>query len=166
VDDLQRLAAAKAAAVQLILEPCDLAEIAETTSETWETRFSLAGLKFTRRLESAVVEADAGRVHQIVVNLLSNALKFTPRGGEVVLSVSVDDGNARLEVCDSGVGISESDQTHLFERLWRATNSGPEGSGIGLAVSAELVRAHGGTIEVVSQPERGSRFTVVFPLVD
>jgi two-component system sensor histidine kinase BaeS len=166
VDDLQRLAAAKAAAVQLNLEPCDLAEIAETAGETWETRFSLAGLAFTRKLESAVVEADAGRMHQVIANLLTNAMKFTPRGGEVVLSVSVNGGDARLEVRDSGVGIAKSDQVHLFERLWRATNSGPEGSGIGLAVSAELVRAHGGTIEVVSEPERGSRFTVVLPLID
>lgn len=166
VDDLQRLAAAKAAAVQLILEPCDLAEIAETAGEAWETRFSLAGLEFIRRLESAVVEADAGRMHQVIANLLTNALKFTPRGGKVVLSVSVVGDSARLEVRDTGVGISNSDQAHLFERRWRATDSGPNGSGIGLAVAAELVRAHRGTIEVVSEPQRGSRFTVVLPLMD
>jgi two-component system sensor histidine kinase BaeS len=164
VDDLQQLAAAKAAALQLILEPCDLAEIAKTAGDTWESSFSLAGLTFTRALQPAVVEADVGRVHQVVVNLLSNALKFTPKGGEVVLSVFVQDDAARLEVCDTGVGIAKSDQAHLFERLWRAATSGPEGSGIGLAVSAELVRAHGGTIEVVSELQRGSRFTVVLPL--
>ena len=166
VDDLQTLAAAKAAAVQLTLEPRDLAEIAQVAGEAWETSFAVAGLSFTRSLRPATVEADAGRLHQVIGNLLTNALKFTPRGGRVVMSVSSNETHARLEVQDSGVGIEPAEQGHLFERLWRgASSEQAEGSGIGLAVAAELVHAHRGTIEVESRPGRGSRFTVVLPLV-
>ncbi len=81
------------------------------------------------------------------------------------MSVSASGGQARLEVTDTGPGIGPEDQAHVFDRLWRgAQATQTAGSGIGLAVAAELARAHQGTIEVASEPGRGSRFTVTLPL--
>jgi two-component system, OmpR family, sensor histidine kinase BaeS len=165
VEDLQTLAAAEAAALQLSRQPCDLAQIAAAEAEEWDASFATAGVGFTRRLEPAPVLADPGRLHQVITNLLSNALKFTPPGGQVSMSLSRNGGQARLEVSDTGPGISPDDQLHVFDRLWRgAGTTRTAGSGIGLAVAAELARAHEGRIEVTSELGRGSRFTLVLPI--
>ena len=165
VEDLQTLAAAEAAALRLSRRPCDLAQVAAAAAEDWDASFAAAGMSFARQLQAAPVLADPGRLHQVITNLLSNALKFTPPGGQVQLSVSAVGGQARLEVTDTGPGIAPEDQAHLFDRLWRGAGAArTAGSGIGLAVAAELARAHHGTIEVTSQPGSGSRFTVTLPL--
>jgi len=169
VEDLQTLAAAEAAALQLSREPCDLARIAAEEAEEWDASFLAAGVAFTCRLEPAPVLADADRLHQVIANLLSNALKFTPAGGQVGMSLCLspfrEGGQARLEVSDTGPGISQDDQAHVFDRLWRGPGAArTAGSGIGLAVAAELARAHEGRIEVASEPGRGSRFTLILPL--
>lgn len=165
VEDLQTLAAAEAAALQLSRKPCDLARIAAEEAEEWEVSFATAGVSFTHRLEPAPVLADAGRIHQVIANLLSNALKFTPSGGHVSISLSRSGGEARLEVSDTGPGISPEDQVHAFDRLWRGPGAAQTaGSGIGLAVAAELARAHEGHIEVASELGHGSRFTLILPL--
>jgi two-component system sensor histidine kinase BaeS len=165
VDDLQTLAAAEAAALQLSRRPCDLAQVAAAAAEDWEASFTAAGVSFTRQLESAPVVADPGRLHQVITNLLSNALKFTPSGGQVTMDLSQAGGQARLTVSDTGPGIPPGDQPHVFDRWWRSTGAAQTGgSGIGLAVSAELARAHHGSIEVASEPGEGSRFTLILPL--
>ncbi len=165
VGDLQTLAAAEAAAGQLSRQPCDLAGVAASAAEDWEASFAAAGVCFTRRLDPAPVLADPGRLHQVIDNLLGNALKFTPSGGDVRMDLSALDGQARLEVSDTGAGIAPEDQEHVFDRLWRAAGAAQtSGSGIGLAVAAELVRAHQGTIEVASKPGSGSTFTLTLPL--
>jgi len=165
VEDLQTLASAEAAALQLTRQPVDLAQIAAEEAEEWDASFATAGVGFTRCLEPAPVLADPGRLHQVITNLLSNALKFTPRGGQVGMSLSRDGGQARLEVSDTGPGISPGDQGHVFDRLWRGPGAAQTaGSGIGLAVAAELARAHEGRIEVASELGRGSRFTLILPL--
>jgi signal transduction histidine kinase len=101
VEDLQTLAAAEAAALQLSRQPCDLAEIAAEEADDWDASFAAAGVSFTRRLEPAPVLADPLRLHQVITNLLSNALKFTLPGGQVRISLSADGGQARLEVSDT-----------------------------------------------------------------
>jgi two-component system sensor histidine kinase BaeS len=165
VEDLQTLASAEAAALQLTRQPVDLAQIAAEEADEWDASFATAGVGFTSRLEPAPVLADPGRLHQVITNLLSNALKFTPRGGQVGMSLSRDGGQARLEVSDTGPGISPDDQGHVFDRLWRGPGAAQTaGSGIGLAVAAELARAHEGRIEVASELGRGSRFTLILPL--
>jgi two-component system, OmpR family, sensor histidine kinase BaeS len=165
VEDLQTLAAAEAAALQLSRQPCDLAQIAAAEAEEWDASFAAAGVGFTRRLEPAPVLADEGRLHQVIANLLSNALKFTPPGGQVGMSLSRNGTQARLEVSDTGPGISPDDQVRVFDRLWRGPGAAQTaGSGIGLAVAAELARAHEGRIEVASEPGCGSRFTLILPL--
>ena len=165
VNDLQTLAAAEAAALQLSLQPCDLALIARAAADDWEASFTAAGVSFEPRLEPAPVDADPGRLHQIITNLLSNALKFTPPGGRVRMILTRASGHARLEVADTGPGIPAEDQSHVFERFWRAAQAGQTaGSGIGLAVAAELACAQRGTIEVTSEIGHGTRFTLILPL--
>lgn len=167
VGDLQTLAAAEAAALQLSLAECDLDRVAAEAAEEWEASFAAAGIRFDWRLEPTPVLADPGRVHQVIANLLSNALKFTPSGGEVQMTLSALGGTARLEVIDSGLGIAPGDQPHVFDRLWRGPGTaGTVGSGIGLAVAAELARAHRGSIEVASEPGKGSRFSLILPLAE
>jgi two-component system, OmpR family, sensor histidine kinase BaeS len=165
VEDLQTLAAAEAAALQLSLQPCDLAQIAAAAAEDWEASFAAARVSFQRELEPTPVLADPVRLHQVIANLLSNALKFTPPGGRVRMLVSKAGGQARLEVRDTGPGISPADQPHVFDRLWRGAQAAEiTGSGIGLAVAAELTRAHQGVIELASESGSGSQFTLTLPL--
>jgi two-component system sensor histidine kinase BaeS len=165
VNDLQTLAAADAAAVHLTLQPCDLAQVAAAAAGDWEASFAAAGVTFTRRFEPAPVQADPGQLHQVIINLLSNALKFTPAGGQVTMTLTRAGGQARLEVSDTGPGISAGDLPRVFDRFWRAAQAGQTpGSGIGLAVAAGLARAHHGTIEASSQPGSGTLFTLVVPL--
>jgi two-component system, OmpR family, sensor histidine kinase BaeS len=165
VEDLQTLASAEAAALQLNRQPVDLGQIAAEEAEEWDASFAAAGVGFTSRLAPAPVLADPGRLHQVITNLLSNALKFTPPGGQVGMSLSRDGGQARLEVCDTGPGISLDDQVRVFDRLWRGPGAAQTaGSGIGLAVAAELARAHEGRIEVASEVGHGSRFSLILPL--
>jgi signal transduction histidine kinase len=100
----------------------------------------------------------------VITNLLGNAAKFTPAGGRVTLCTGVDGDRARLTVADTGMGITDDQLPHIFERFWRGTNPmRAAGSGIGLAVVAELARAHGGRAEVASQPGHGARFTIWLP---
>jgi two-component system sensor histidine kinase BaeS len=165
VGDLQTLAAAEAAALQLDLRPCDLASVAAAAAEDWTASFAAAGISFRHELAGAPVLADPGRLHQIIDNLLSNALKFTPRGGAVTMLLSAADGEARLEVSDTGPGIDPAEQVRVFDRLWRGGSAGQTtGSGIGLAIGAELARAHRGSVQVTSEPGHGSRFSLLLPL--
>jgi signal transduction histidine kinase len=118
-----------------------------------------------RELGPAVVLGDASRLGQICDNLLGNALKFTPPGGTVSIEVVDDGGLALLRVVDTGPGIAAAELDHVFDRFWRGEQSrGIAGSGIGLAVVAELVAAHGGQVEVSSEPGAGATFTVRIPL--
>ncbi|GBC87766.1 Signal transduction histidine-protein kinase BaeS [bacterium HR12] len=99
-----------------------------------------------------------------MVNLLSNALRHTPGGGRITVRTGVRGDEAVLEVLDTGPGIAAEDLPHVFERFYRGrgAEAGP-GSGIGLAVVAELVAAHGGAVEAANRPEGGAAFTVRLP---
>jgi two-component system, OmpR family, sensor histidine kinase BaeS len=165
VDDLQTLAAAEAAALQLVVEPHDLAEVAEAAADSMGSRFDIAEITLERKLSAAPVLADERRLHQVVTNLLSNAVKFTPAGGTVRLDVEQDDGQALLTVSDSGVGIPPDELPHLSERFWRGSNAAEvAGSGIGLAVVAELTWAHKGNVNITSTPGRGTQVAIKLPL--
>lgn len=111
--------------------------------------------------EDYVVMVDAGRVHQVVSNLVGNAIKFTPRGGEIVLHATVGPESVRVSVRDTGIGIPASSLPHLFDRFWRG-REGRLGSGLGLTIAKGIVEAHGGRIWVESTPGQGT--TVIFEL--
>jgi two-component system, OmpR family, sensor histidine kinase BaeS len=164
VDDLHTLAAAEAAALQLSSQPCDLAEIAGAAAGSLAGRFEAADITLERRLTPVTVLADAQRMHQVVTNLLGNALKFTPAGGRVTVQAGPAGGQARLSVADTGAGIPSDELPHIFDRFWRGRQAaGVAGSGIGLAVVAELVRAHGGTVTATSDPGHGTEVVVTLP---
>jgi two-component system, OmpR family, sensor histidine kinase BaeS len=167
VDDLHTLAAAEAAALQLSSRPCDLAEIANAAADSLASRFEAADITLERRLTPVGVQADSQRMHQVVTNLVGNALKFTPSGGRVTLEAGPADGQARLSVADTGAGIPSDELPRIFDRFWRGRRAaGVAGSGIGLAVVAELVRAHGGAVTATSTLGQGTQLIVTLPRAD
>ncbi len=164
VDDLQTLAAADAATLQLSLSRCDLAEVTAAATDSLAGRFEAAGLTVERQLAPAWVMADPRWLHQVVTNLLTNALKFTPADGQVTVRSATDGPSAVLRVTDTGAGIPADELPHIFERFWRGQQAAhTSGSGIGLAVAAELARAHGGQLAASSEPGRGTEMTLTLP---
>jgi signal transduction histidine kinase len=164
VDDLATLAAAQAAALTLRKAPADLGKIAAGAAEALAPQLAEAQLRLNLDTAPAAVVADEARLAQIATNLLTNAIKYTPPGGQVTVTTRAGDGTARLAVADTGPGIPEADLPHVFERFWRGAGArARSGAGIGLAVVAELAAAHGGTVTAASPPGSGAAFTVTLP---
>jgi signal transduction histidine kinase len=164
VGDLQTLAEADAAALHPVLSRADLAAIAATAAASLAAQFEAAGLTLDQRLGPAPVLADAGRLHQVITNLLTNALKFTPAGGRITLESGLEGGQAVLRVADTGPGIPADELPRVFDRFWRGRQAaGVSGSGVGLAIAAELARAHGGQLTVQSRAGAGATFTLTLP---
>ena len=112
-----------------------------------------------------LVLADASRVEQVVVNLLHNAIKFTPEGGNITVSATVQDQAVCFCVADSGIGIEQTDLPRIFERFYKVDRArATSGTGLGLAIARHLVEAHGGRIWVESEPDRGSTFSFTIPM--
>ena len=166
LDDLSALADAERPGLLLSAEPLDLSAVASGAAEALRQGFADKGIAFTTDLQAAVVAGDQKRLEQVVVNLLTNALRYTDAGGRVSLSLRQVGGDAVLEVADSGIGIPAEDIPHVFTRFWRGEKSRSRatgGAGIGLSIVDALVRAHGGRISVESTVGRGSVFRVVIP---
>jgi len=167
VGDLQTLAAADAAALNLARRPCDLAELAATAADSLARRFEAADLTLDRQLAPSLVLADPHWLYQVITNLLTNALKFTPAGGHVTISTARIGTEAVLRVTDTGSGIPADDLPRIFDRFFRGQQAAQiSGSGIGLTVAAELVQAHGGRLTAASEtkgPGRGTQMTLSLP---
>ena len=119
--------------------------------------------------EPVHVEADPARLKQVVVNLLDNAIKYTPEGGKVSISVNKQDSRAILEVADSGIGISATDLPHIFDRFYRADKARSRqmgGAGLGLSIVRSICLAHGGQVTVESAEGSGSVFHVEIPVAN
>lgn len=166
LDDLSTLADAERPGLLVATQPLDLAAVAEQAAASFAPRFAEAGIGFRAEADPVFVDGDAERLEQVAANLLANALRYTEPRGTVTLRVGADAGRAFLEVADTGIGIAPDDLRHIFTRFWRGDPSRSRatgGSGIGLAIVRELVRAHDGRVEVDSVLGRGSRFRVVLP---
>ena len=164
VGDVEMLAAAEAAALHLEVGPVDLARVAGAALELARASAADADITLEEDLSPAPAAGDDGRLRQVTINLLANALRYTPAGGHVQVRTATGEGEAILEVLDDGPGIDEEDLPHLFERFYRGrVGRATDGSGIGLAVAAELVEAHGGRLEAANRAGGGARFIVALP---
>jgi two-component system, NtrC family, sensor histidine kinase KinB len=168
VQDLLADQVARSGTQELALRPRRLSEIAQQTAESFALRAEEDGIVLELDLEETPeLPLDAQRLQQAVGNLLSNALKYTPRGGTVQLRTCVHGSQVELNVIDSGIGMSDHEQTNLFTPYYRtrtARDSAITGHGIGLSLTRQIVVAHGGQISVRSRPGEGSAFTLHFSL--
>ncbi|HEY8742776.1 MAG TPA: ATP-binding protein, partial [Chloroflexota bacterium] len=166
--ELLMLARADSGPVDIDHEMLDLTALVADTIATLTPLAETSGVTLSASAHlSVLITGDQARLTQLIVNLVDNALKYTPIGGCVEVSVRAMDGRARLRVSDSGVGIAPEHLPHLFERFYRAdaARSRDEGgAGLGLAICQWIASAHQGTIAVQSTPGEGTTFTVSLPL--
>jgi two-component system OmpR family sensor kinase len=170
VESLLTLARADEGRFDIHREPVELMplvhEVYETALILGEAQGITVNLPFTT---DVVVMADRTRLRQLFLNLVTNAIKYTPAGGHVELGLGRHPDNVTFAVRDTGIGISAADFPHIFERFWRADRvrsrmSERGGFGLGLAISQWIAQAHGGTLTASSRLGRGSLFTVTLPL--
>jgi heavy metal sensor kinase len=145
----------------------DLAELASGTSDQMRLMAEDRGIHFEcSALRPTVVRGDGSRLKQVIVNLLDNAIRFTPRGGTVTMRTQKNDGYSILEVLDTGIGIPAGALAHVFDRFYRvdeARSRDDGGAGLGLSIAKSICTAHGAQIEVSSEPGQGSCFRLMFP---
>ncbi len=162
--DLQRLDERR---MQPRFAPCQFGTWVGQTLEAFRPYCQRKGIRLQQRLQGRVlVYLDLDLFEKVLYNLLSNAMKFTPPGGEIEVSVAQDEEGVRLQVRDTGIGIDGDRLPQLFDRFYQAEGSVDrtyEGSGLGLALVKELVQLHGGQVQVESQVGQGSCFTVQLP---
>src|SRR3954470_6679354 len=172
VDSLLTLARADEGRFDLHREPIALGAVVRDVYETAVILGEHSGQRVSLSiLEEAVVLGDPRRLRQLFLNLITNAIKYTPRGGKVELSLSRRvGGEVTFTVRDTGIGISAADLPNIFDRFWRADRARSRGSertgfGLGLSISQWIAQAHGGRISAQSRLGRGSAFTVSLPVV-
>ncbi|HLA89248.1 MAG TPA: ATP-binding protein [Gemmatimonadaceae bacterium] len=169
VESLLTLARADEGRLGLQREPVALEALVKDVGETAHILGEEAGLTVsTPLLQPVTVLGDAERLRQLFLNLVTNAIKYTPRGGSVELSLEARDGTAVFTVKDTGVGIAGADLPYIFDRFWRVDRARSRldergGVGLGLAIAQWITQAHGGSINVASRLGRGSTFAVTIP---
>jgi PAS domain S-box-containing protein len=168
VGDLLFLAQVEAGKLSLEFGAVDLGALAAECVETGRPLAEEKGVTLTLATGPlALLAGDHARLAQLLDNLVSNGIKFTPAGGRVDVRIRGERGQAVIEVRDTGIGIPPNEQEHLFERFYRtskATEQAIPGTGLGLAISKAIVQAHGGLIVVASEDDAGSTFRVSLPV--
>ncbi len=171
VNDALDLARIEAGRLELVVQPFDLVSLLKEVGDLVEPMARQRGLVFLSHVDAHTPRwllGDAGRVRQILLNLLGNAVKFTESGSVSLQAAPIATGGVRLVVSDTGPGLSEEQQAHIFRRFEQAegarTASRYGGSGLGLAICRELAAAMGGRVELDSTPGQGTDFTVDLPL--
>ena len=170
VENLLTLARADEGRAPLAVEEGDLRDVIGDVAETAGMLGESAGISVTSEIPASPLRmaVDRHRIREMLLNLVTNAIKYTPPGGTVALTLMQEDGSVVFTVADTGIGIAPGDLPHIFDRFWRAdparsrTGERP-GTGLGLAITKWIAEAHGGSITVQSRPGRGSMFTVRLP---
>ena len=170
VENLLTLARADEGRAPLAVEECDLRELVADVAETAGILGEEAGVTAAHTMPETPVRlaVDRHRIREMLLNIVTNAIKYTPPGGSVVLTLTEDEAAVTFTVRDTGLGIAAGDLPHIFERFWRADQSRSRtgdrpGVGLGLAIAKWIVEAHGGSIAVQSRPGRGTMFTIRLP---
>ncbi len=167
VEDMLLVAEIEAERLELQPTATDLAELATATVEQALPAAAERGVELLLEADGGLpLEADAGRLRQVLDNLVSNAVKFTPSGGSVILSTRNGSGPITVEVTDTGIGIPQDEVGQVFSRFYRAssaTRRAIPGTGLGLVIARAIVEGHGGTISLESTEGAGTRVTVTLP---
>ena len=147
----------------------DLREIVTDSVRKLEVHFQNKNQRLNMQIsdEAVPIYADRGKIQQVIINLLTNAIKYTPENGNIRISAQVVDKNAIFEVQDSGIGIPKEDIKRIFERFYRVDKGRSRaqgGTGLGLSIAHNIIKQHKGSIKVSSELEKGSIFTVYFPV--
>lgn len=169
IDQILTLARAESGQISLSVAPVDIGELASSLVEELQPVAEARNIELSceRPDDRVIVNGDGGWLQRLLINLLDNALKFTPQGGRVTLGVSRGIASALVTVSDNGVGMSPEDARRAFDRFFRADparSSTTEGSGLGLSLAQWIVQSHHGAINLESSPGAGSTFTVTLPL--
>ncbi|MDQ6603150.1 MAG: GAF domain-containing protein, partial [Chloroflexota bacterium] len=166
IDDLRDVARLDARGIVLLRAPVDLVALAHRRAEDAQTQTRLHTMRVEAPETPVVGDWDGDRLEQVMDNLLMNAIKYAPNGGEIVIGVEDCGADARVSVRDCGIGIPPEAHGRLFERFYRAAGgiaADKKGLGLGLYISKALVEAHGGRIGVESLPDEGSAFFFTLP---
>ncbi|MDP9316181.1 MAG: PAS domain S-box protein [Chloroflexota bacterium] len=171
INDLLDVSRVEAGKIELKLEPVHLARAIRNVQTLFRPQLEAKRQHLTLDLAEQLppVFADVGRVTQILTNLLSNAHKYTPEQGEIMVRARLQDGVVRVDVQDTGIGLSPDEQQRIFDKFYRAKHQSTReigGTGLGLSITEALVRLHGGEIFVTSEPGRGSTFSFTLPVAD
>lgn len=167
--ELFELAMLEGQGADLHFEPFSLAELVQDVAQ----KFELEASKRELRLETSIpegasfVSGDIALIERVLENLIENAIKYTPEGGSIHLSLIPGQGRIAACISDTGLGIAEADIPHIFERFYRVEKSrgeGPEGTGLGLAIAQRILQLHDSPIEVESKPGAGTSFTFALPV--
>ena len=167
VGDIENLERAEAENAVLNLTEFDVTELARRIAHNFEPDFYKKEVKLNLTGDAAVIRADRDKISQVITNLLSNALKYTPEEGRVDIGVKSAESTVTLSVGDNGAGIPPEDLPNIFERFYRADKSRNRrtgGSGLGLSITKAIVDAHKGKIDVTSEPGKGTMVTVSIPI--
>jgi signal transduction histidine kinase len=164
VEDLRTLALAESGALKLRKEVIDLSMLIRDVTASFLPQADSAGVTLTVEIADDIpwIEVDPGRLRQVLLNLLANALRYTPAGGHIRVKYNLESDRVLIEVQDTGSGIPAEDLPHIFERFYKSTESG--GTGLGLAIAKHLVTAHGGTIAAESSPGNGTTIRISLPI--
>jgi two-component system phosphate regulon sensor histidine kinase PhoR len=167
VQELGELASIESGEAPLRKEPVSIAEVIEQAVQRLKAQADRAGLGMDVGMPGDLprVTADRDRIEQVLVNLIHNAIKFTPTGGNIRISAKSENSTVVISVADSGVGIPADDLTRIFERFYKADKArSGGGTGLGLSISKHIVEAHGGRIWAESVEGQGSTFHLTLPL--
>jgi signal transduction histidine kinase len=167
IESLMQLARLDAGQEHFRREPFDLASVAHETVNLLQSLASERSLNLIPQLAPAAAFGDSERIGQVVLNLITNAIHYTPPGGSIRVETSTENKFAILRVIDSGMGIPPEDLPRIFDRFYRVEKSRSRekgGSGLGLAISKAIIAAHSGSIEVSSEVGRGTTFLVRLPI--
>jgi len=166
VDDLLLLARSDSGAISLSRMPVDLGDVAADGTGALAKLAADRGIALALDPEPVIVAGDHARLRQLIVILVDNAIRHSPRGGHVLVSVRGEGRDAMVQVDDDGPGIRPEDMPRVFDRFWRAAGDAGGGTGLGLAIAKSIVDLHDGRITVTNRPEGGARFIVRIPATE